>query len=484
MKRLLSAAVFAGTVLPCSAEVKLHALFTPGAVLQREAEVPVWGTADPGESVKVSFAGQTHATVARNGQWMVKLAPLPAGGPHVLTVEGDNKIEVPDVLVGDVWLCSGQSNMELRLQQTEDGRRRAAAANVPELRFFTVPMNLQNAPQRDVAAAWEKCDPKTAARFSAVAYYFGRELHAATKVPVGLIQASVGGTKIDAWTAREGLSGATADRFKALETREAARGARPERAASRRRPSVLYNGMIAPLVPCALRGVAWYQGESDAGDPAGYALALPKMIKGWRSDFGRELPFLIVQLPPWESPEGQQWAPLREVQRAVALETPKCALIVTTDCGDARDIHPKRKEPIGQRLALAARALANGEEITWSGPMFRRATFGGGRATLRFDQVGGGLVAQDAPDGRLDGFTIAGANQRFVPAEARIEGDAVVVTSEQVPEPAAVRYAWANTFNANLWNQAGLPASPFRTDDWPVSSQGPRPERNIPGPRR
>jgi sialate O-acetylesterase len=490
------------------AEVRLHALFTDGAVLQRELPLPIWGTASAGEKVIVSLAGQTATTTATDGRWQVKLKPLKAGGPHVLTVEGSNKLEVKDVLVGEVWLCSGQSNMAFTLSGADNAATIVPASANASIRLFRVPGNPQGEPQRDVKAKWEPCNPQTTPGFSAVGYFFGRDLQQSLGVPIGLIGSSVGGTPAQAWTSKPTLEATPAgkphleayaalllgkDRAEekfAQDTaawkveaaaakaagKPAPRAPRPPAYRGNSRPAGLYNGMIAPLAPFAMRGAIWYQGEANAGTPDNYRELLPAMIRNWRHDFNPDLTFLIVQLAPYDRPAPEQWAFFRETQRQIALHTPKTGLAAIPDAGDPTDIHPTHKEPAGQRLALAALAIAYGKKITWSGPAFKSAALTKGKVTLSFDQVGSGLVARG---GELTGFTLAGADRKFVPASAKITDGKIEVSSAEVAEPKAVRYAWRNMPDGNLWNQAGLPASPFRTDDWPRATAKSAPKSPV-----
>jgi sialate O-acetylesterase len=492
---ILSIALFAAATT-ARAEVKLHALFTDGAVLQRDLPVPVWGTASGGEDVTVSLAGQTASAKANaDGRWSVKLKPLAAGGPHTLKVEGTNKLEVKDVLVGEVWVCSGQSNMSFSLANADNGPAAIAASENPNLRLFQVPLSAQTEPQSEVKAQWKPCNPQNVPGFSAVGYFFGRDLQKALGVPVGLINSSVGGTPAQAWTSRAVLESSPAGKphldayaetmknaekleeqfakateawkVKAAEAKAAKqpapRAPRPPAHRNNGRPACLYNGMIAPLVPYAMRGAIWYQGEANASAPENYRELLPAMIGGWRADFNPDLAFLIVQLAPYDVPPPEAWAWFRETQRQIALNTPKSGLAAIPDAGEPRDIHPKRKEPVGQRLALVAEGTVYGQKIEWSGPTLKDANFTGGKAALTLDHAGG-LGAKDGPP---SGFIIAGEDKKFVPAEAKIVKGAIEVSSPQVPAPKAVRYAWKNMPDGNLWNAAGLPASPFRTDDWP-----------------
>lgn len=484
------------------ADVVPHALFAPNAVLQRDQPLPVWGLADPGEKVAVTLAdARAETTADAEGRWLVRLPAQPAGGPHTLVLTGNNRIELPDIWLGEVWLCSGQSNMERELGPRrgqpliENWQAEAASANYPRIRHFTVDRRPSATPRTDTKGAWLVCYPETAPRFTAVGYFFARDLHRALDgVAIGLIHSSWGGTPVEAWTSREVLQSvvpqtvANYDRavanfpaqlaaYQADEPRILAEWtAATEKAAAEAKPAprkpgppsspaekpgspaTLYQGMIQPLIPYALRGVLWYQGETNAGNSALYRKTFPALIADWRARWqSPDLPFLFVQLAPYKKlpPE------IREAQFLVWRATPGTAMVVTTDAGDADDIHPARKEPVGQRLALAARSLAYGHEIVSSGPIFTGATFADGRATVRFDSLGGGLVAQDGP---LRGFTVSADGKTFVPASAEIRGDTVVVSTPEIQAPVAVRYGWANVPDVNLANTAGLPASPFRSD--------------------
>ncbi|MCS6852786.1 MAG: sialate O-acetylesterase [Gemmataceae bacterium] len=499
------------------AEVKPHALFSDHMVLPRGAKTPVWGTAADGETVTVRFLKQEKTTTAKNGRWLVYLENLQAGGPYELTITGTNTITLKNVLIGDVWLCSGQSNMAWAVRSSAGADEAIAAPANPMIRLFTVPRRLARTPQTDVAACWEECSPTTVAAFSAVGYYFGRDLQKALNVPIGLINSSVGGTPAEAWTSKSAFL--TTPELKAIVDQDeqnypaalaaypklvekykealarhkdavakAKAEGKPIPAAPRppvhpdnstSRPAVLFNGMIAPLQPFAIRGVIWYQGESNAGRYAEYQALLSAMIQDWRKGFGcGDFPFLIVQLAPFmkieTEPTDTAWARLREAQLKTTQSVKNCALAVITDLGDENDIHPKQKAPVGQRLALAARALAYGEQIVYSGPEFERMTVDGSKAVLHFRHVGSGLVAKGD---KLTGFTICGEDRRFVPAEARIEGHTVVISSPQVARPVAVRYGWANYPVVNLWNKEGLPATPFRTDDFPMVATPAKPAK-------
>ena len=527
MKRSFSVRFIAFAALVTSpglarADVRPHVLFTDGAVLQRGIPVPVWGTADDGEKVVVKFQGQEVETTAKDGKWLVKLAELKAGGPFTLSIEGTNKVEVADVLVGEVWVCSGQSNMEWTLNKAAEARVATALADDPMLRLYTVPKAVSDEPLETIKRkespgqrAWLSSDPDSAARFSAVGYFFGRDLRKALDVPVGLIHSSWGGTNAESWTSRRTLEADPAlktlvgDYEKALarypeamakfkedqaehpkKVALAKADGKPAPTAPRaptgpNTPHVagLYNAMIVPLQPFAIRGAIWYQGESNASRAFQYASLFPTMIKNWREDWGQgDFPFLFVQLAPYRKivtePGDSDWAELREAQLKTARTLPKAGMAVITDVGNENDIHPKQKEPVGARLALAARSIAYGEPIVGAGPEYVGMDVLRDRVVLQFKNVGQGLVARDGP---LKGFAVAGEDKTFVNAEAKIEGDTVVVHSDEVSRPVAVRFGWANYPVVNLWNKEGLPASPFRTDSYPMITE-PKPKARRPVP--
>lgn len=480
--------------VPVQAEIKPNGLFSEGAVLQRGIRVPVWGSAREGEPVTVKFQGQEVRTIAKDGGWRIQLEPLNAGGPFTLTLIGDNTISFSDVWVGEVWLSSGQSNMSFPLAGAANGKEAIAASVDPQLRLFSVPHAATDHPLTSVEGGWKTSSPATVAKFSAVAYFLGRDLRRALKVPIGLIDASVGGTPAQAWTPLNALKSDPALKDilvrydESLKTYDPAKAAAayenevkkyPDRVAkaksegkqaprkplkladpSRRnnRPGGLYNAMISPLESYAMAGVIWYQGEANAGKAAEYQKLFPAMIGSWRSAWKQgDFPFLFVQIAP-----NQQMTPeIREAQLLSWQRVKNTAMVVTTDVGDRMNIHPTRKAPVGARLALAARALAYGEKIEFSGPVFSAMTIRGKRAELDFTHVGGGLLARG---GDLRGFTIAGEDGVFVPAVATIDGNKVIVSSSTVANPSAVRYGWDKVPDVNLFNAEGLPATPFRTD--------------------
>ena len=487
--------------LSAAEKLSLGSLFTDHAVLQRDITVPVWGKAEPGLKVVIQFAGQEKsATADKDGKWSAKLEPLTASAEgRTLTVKAESGAETvsrQDVLVGEVWICSGQSNMGWTLKQSTGGDVAIAAAGDAQLRLFNAGARAVDEPQVSIGGTWAVDSSQSATNFSGVAYFFGKELRKSLGVPVGLIKSAVGGTVCEAWTPKadletnptlkplldqqaERLAGypKVLDDFKqrepellkqyeeALAKAKADKKPEPRKptppqgpAASSNRPFGLYNGSIAPLVPYAIRGAIWYQGESNSGRGREYQTLFPAMITGWRKAWGQgDFPFLFVQIAPHNgmSPE------IREAQRLTVQTTQNTAMAVTLDVGHPSDIHPQDKQPVGARLALAARALAHGEKIEYSGPAYDALTVSGNKATLSFKHVGGGLVAKD---GALNGFTIAGSDGKFVEATVAIEGDKIVVTSDAVSAPTAVRYGWSNVPAASLWNKAGLPASPFQTD--------------------
>jgi sialate O-acetylesterase len=659
LRSLLAASIAAAWLTsPAHAAVTPNPLFGDHAVLQQGTQIPIWGTAAPGEGILVEIAGQAvSAKAGSDGKWLAQLAPMKAGGPFTLTISGEKKqapIVLTDILVGEVWVAGGQSNMERQLglrvgqQPIADWEKEVAAANQPQIRHFGVAQEKSLTPLSTVKGQWDVCTPEAVKNFTAVGYFFARDLQRARHVPVGIIHASWGGTPAEAWTSEAGLRplpdfADTAELLKTLiadpvaarrqyeakletwfranDTGSAEGGSwrdpaldagawktmtlptlwedagepdlngvvwfrktfdLPAGAASAaaelqlgmvddidttwvngvkvgttvgynmvRRyplgsgvlkpgrnvvtvrvldtgggggiwgdqklqvvfgkishdgqhaaepdagqapqpiilsgpwryrigmkledgppppmgvtgdvatPTVLYNGMIAPLLPYAIAGVIWYQGEANVHREQQYRTLFPALIADWRQSWGQDFPFLFVQIAPHHdmTPE------LREAQLLAWQHTPKTAMVVTMDCGDATDIHPPHKQPVGARLSLAARALAYGEHLEYSGPVFDTMKVAGGKgagkATLSFTHLGRGLVAKGGP---LKGFTMAGADKVFHPARAQIRGHTVVVTSEAVPQPVAVRYGWANVPNGNLFNKAGLPAPPFRSD--------------------
>lgn len=463
MKRLVIVAVALLLMATASgAVVKPAGLFTDNAVLQQGISVPVWGTADTGEKVTVKFQGQEVSTETKDGRWMVRLAPLKSGGPFDMTITGSNTIELKNVLVGEVWVCSGQSNMAFALSRATNAADAIAAAKDPMLRLYTVPHKTSYTSVDNVESNWVQSDSDTAKDFSAVAYFFGRDLRKALNVPVGLIHSSWGGTFAQAWTSPQGL--------KALpEYDQWVKDENEKQASGPNHASVLYNAMINPLIPYAVKGAIWYQGEANAGKAYQYITLFPGMIKSWREAWGEgDFPFLFVQLAPFTVGWHESWAELREAQLLTLKNSPRTGMAVTTDVGNPTNIHPTDKEPVGARLALAARKIAYGQNIVFSGPIYKGMKRDAKGITLYFDHVGSGLVAKD---GDLKGFMLAGADNKFVEAKASIVGgNKVLVTNPAVADPANVRYGWTDCPVVNLFNKEGLPASPFRTDSLPMTT--------------
>ena len=473
-------AVLLAWAISARADVRLPALFSDNMVLQQKAAVPVWGWADEGEDVAITFRGKTVKATATGGKWMVKLGRLKAGGPDTLVIQGKNRIELKNVLVGEVWVCSGQSNMEFPLKSSFESAQDVSACANSNLRLFLVTKARTESPVTDVKAQWQECSPTSAPGFSAVAYYFGRDLQKARNVPVGLIGTYWGGSPAEAWMSHEALAANPEYQHDILDAYDQAvqKAEGDKKKLPYWRPSELYNGMIAPLVPYAIQGAIWYQGESNAGKAQQYRSLFADMIRNWRRDWGQgDFTFIAVQLAPWdkgkkrsmeaitEKPVESDWAELREAQWLATQTLPKVGMAVITDVGDKDDIHPTKKQPVGSRLALAARGIAYGEKIEFSGPIYKKMRVKGSQAVLSFDHTDGGLEARG---GALKGFAICGQDKKFVWAQAEIRGKTVVVSSPEVTEPVAVRYGWADFPVVNLWNKSDLPASPFRTDDFPM----------------
>ncbi len=480
-----------------ASELKLASLFTNHMVLQREQPVPVWGTSAPGDEITVEFAGQKKTAKAdTEGKWLVKLDPMTASleGRELIVQSGTENQKLTDVVVGDVWLASGQSNMHFTMKRVHNARQEIAAADHPAIRFFYVKPQFSREPASGVQGEWKPVSPQTATECSAVAYYFARDLQQKLGVPIGLLVSSVGGTRIETWMEPQtlsslGVANSLLDKWKNVSPtdlqqidaaytayqeqrdhayKQAVATAKsqgqplpdaPRRPATRPHdcPGALHNGMIAPLQPFAIRGALWYQGEANIGVPGAYEKMLPALIADWRQVWGAEMPFLIVQIAPHQSVTPD----FRETQYRIWQKTPHTGMVVTTDVGDARDIHPTRKAPVGERLALAARAISYGENVEYSGPVFQSMSVDGNRAVISFTHADEGLMAKGDS---LKGFVVAGSDKKFFPAEAVIEGSTVVVSSADVKQPAIVHYGNDKVPDVNLYSGNGLPAVPFRSD--------------------
>jgi sialate O-acetylesterase len=495
------------------AEVKLPDVLSNSMVLQQKQSIPIWGTAEPGESVTVTFAGKKKTAVAgSDGRWRVDLGKFDASAePRSMTIAGKNSIELKDILVGEVWLVSGQSNMQSRLDQSTGGESAVAVASDPALRLFNVSREVAFKRQTGPLARWLPTTPETVKDFSGAGYFFALELQAALKVPVGIINSSYGGSQAEAWTPVDYLNASpdlkpTVDRTitwnaerekvradyaeairKWREDSDKARaaGARPspspgvpDALRDYRIASSIYDGMIEPLMPFAIRGAVWYQGESNEGRAEQYGILLPVMIRSWRERWGlATLPFGIIQLPNYRrqnpEPEDSAWSHVREYQRRSAMADKNNGLIVTIDIGEANDIHPKNKLDVGKRMAIWALRNVYGRRLT-EAPTLTSYRIEGNKIVLTFKDVGTGLKIKSGD--KLNEFVIAGADQKWHWAEAKIIGkNRVEVWSSAVPGPQAVRYAFnANPKDPNLTNDSGLPASPFRTDNWPDPTAGKR----------
>ena len=480
-QRILTTIILLSTATFAIAEVKLPAIFSNHMVLQREAKIPVWGTAAVAETVSVTLADQTQTVKAdEKGNWRIDLKSMKAGGPHTMTVAGDTRhtIVMSDVMIGEVWVCSGQSNMQWSVDRSNNAKKEIAAAKWPNIRLFTVQRDIAAKPKSDCTGTWTQCNPKTISSFSAVGYYFGRHVHKALKVPVGLIHTSWGGTPAESWTSRKTLEKdpklrVLADRWDTMIAEYAAsQPARKDKKDPQRNPhraSGLYNAMIQPLIPYAIQGAIWYQGESNVGRAYQYRTLFPAMIQDWRTHWGQgDFPFLFVQLANFRKvkpePGDSAWAELQEAQ-LMTLKLPNAGMAVTIDIGEANDIHPRNKQDVGKRLGLNALAIAYKQDVAHTGPVFKTVRIEGNEVVLRFTNIAKGLKTPNNEP--VKGFAVAGQDRKFVWADAGIDGHTVIVSSDKIPSPIAVRYAWADNPVCNLVDSTGLPASPFRTDDWP-----------------
>ncbi|MGE0610471.1 MAG: sialate O-acetylesterase [Pirellulales bacterium] len=485
------------------ADVKLPNVIGSHMVLQRDQTLPVWGWADPGEKVTVALgdANQGTATADAGGKWMVKLAPMKSGGdPLTMTVTGKNTIKLEDILIGEVWMGSGQSNMQWSVAQSQNAQEEIAAAEYPQIRLLSVPLVPSGVPANDQASIWQVCNPRSVGNFSAVSYFFGREIHKDLKVPVGMIATSWGGTRIEPWIPPAGFDGheelkAEGDAIRAVrasyqnslltsmnsfkawiaaaEKAQAAGQELPDPPTlpahplnSNNAPTGLYNGMIHPLQPFAIRGALWYQGESNRGQGMHYHELMKGLISGWRKVWDQgDFPFLYVQLAPYRYDGNVTALPEIWEAQTATLAVPNTGMCVTTDIGNVADIHPVNKQEVGRRLALWALAKTyDKSDVAYSGPIFKAMKTDLDQVELTFNHADGGLVSRDKK--ALTWFSIAGEDKNFHPAEATIEGDKVIVRSSKVATPVAVRFGWHQLAEPNLANKAGLPAVPFRTDTW------------------
>ena len=517
MKTNLSPALaaFLGLSVSALADIKLPALISDNMVLLQDSKANVWGTADPGEKVTVKVGDKSvTGTAGDGGKWSVKLEGLTPGSGKDMTIAGKNTLTVKNVAVGEVWIASGQSNMEFGLKGALNGEQEIAAAKFPDIRVFTVTKKGSATPLDDCTGKWEIATPENAGHFSAVGYFFIRELHQKMKQPIGLIHTSWGGTPVETWIPESGMKSNEAfgehwkkkvaaypaakeayDKqmaaFKEVAEKAKAEG-KPAPRAPRApdgpemlngAPSGLYNGMIAPVAPYTIRGAIWYQGESNAGpnnrgNGELYGQLFPTMILSWRYEFAKaqgvareeaEFPFLFVQLANFQKrhdePTDSHWAQIREAQFGT-LEVPRTGMALAIDVGEANDIHPKNKQEVGRRLALSALAQVYFHEVEFSGPLYGGMQIEEGKVRLHFSNAQGLKTTDGGP---IKGFALAGEDKKFHWAKTEIEHDHVIVSCAEVPSPVAIRYGWADNPDVNLVNGSGLPASPFRSDKWPQS---------------
>jgi sialate O-acetylesterase len=509
MRTIVACWVVGATACAAMGDVKPAEIFADHVVLQRDAALPIWGTADAGEKITITAGDRrAEATAGADGRWLARIDPLKAGGPIEVTIAGKNSVTIKDVLVGEVWVGAGQSNMQMRLDQADGGVEAATAANDAQVRFFMTGGGAEAEPQTKINGRWQLCTPENAKAWSAAGYFFAMELRRELGVPVALVQNAVGWTTAETWMSREAIRGDAefktdiADRWdrwgaaypnalKAYEPKKAAWEKEAEKAkaggkaappepgvpwnpAFQHRDSMLYNSLVHPLIPYAIRGVIWYQGETNASRGDQYRRLFPALIRDWRTHWGQgDFPFIFVQIAPLGGNAGgggTDRAEVREAQRE-ALSVKNTAMVSTIDIGMAEDEHPKNKKEVGRRLGLAAMKLVYGKAATIaSGPVYKSMRIEGKSVRLTFTEIDGGLKSKEG--GPLVGFTIAGADGKFVPAQAKIEGETVVVWAEGIEKPAAVRYAFLNWPAVSLFNAAGLPAGPFRTDDFPLSTAG------------
>lgn len=484
------------------ADIRLPAIFGNNMVLQRNMNIPIWGWGDPGEKVVVRLGEHSAKTkTGPDGKWKLYFNPLESGGPYQLTISGKNKIVISNVLIGEVWICSGQSNMAMTVGKSFNAKEEIASANNPNIRFFQVKRAKTGQPLNDVfddpafsralVNKWVSCDSTTVGNLTAVGYYFIKNIYKELNVPVAIISASWGGTAAEAWTPLEALANNKdlntilndwpdyvnegkwiqkiySDHLKEVEV---AKAQKKEKPVYFNQPSVLFNGMIAPIIPYGIRGVTWYQGEANVFRAHQYGSLFPVMIDSWRNKWNQgDFPFLFVQLAnymkPADKPKDANWAELREAQTLTLKKEPNTGMAVIIDLGEANNIHPKNKQDVGKRLALSALKVAYKKNIVYSGPMYESIEINEPEVRVKFKEIGEGLMTINKY-GYVNGFALAGADKIFYWAKAYIiNKDTIKVICDKVSTPKFVRYNWSNNpGDTNLYNKEGLPASPFRTDN-------------------
>jgi sialate O-acetylesterase len=503
-KLVLTLVLIVLIVLPITATVKVANIFGSKMVLQRNQKNPVWGTADVGEKIKITFAGQTHTTVANeNGQWKILLDSMKAGGPYTMIVKGKNKITFEDVLVGEVWICTGQSNMQWSVENSNHAELELLSANYPEIRLFTIPLVGSPQPQKEIRdSIWQQCNSKILPQFSAAGYFFGRRLHQILGVPIGLINASWGASSLETWIPRDAIEkkykhpefledwdwriSQFTDQMLHEYTEEyttwelagkPGKKMRPPRdiRTAQNRPANGYNGVINPIIGYGIKGAIWCQGEGNLGRGHQYGELFPILINSWRERWGQgNFPFYWIQIASMKEPDPEptqsSWAELREGM-SKTLSLPNTGEVISMDVGEGNDIHYRNKQEMGNRLARLALDNAYDFNIEGRSPRYKSMKIKSDKIIITFDYIDQGLYAFDSSI--IKGFSIAGDNQKFVWAEAKIiHKNQVEISSDKIVSPIAVRYAWSDKPNANLYDRNGLPVACFRTDKWAVASEG------------
>jgi sialate O-acetylesterase len=439
-------------------------LFSDHMVIQQNATVAIWGWSRPTQNVVVNVSWDTVTMRVKSANttfWKTTIKTPPAGGPHTITiVAGNDRRDIKDVLSGEVWLCSGQSNMEWSMAASSDGKKVIDQVNDPQIRLFQVPQSAADTRQTRGEGVWTVCDKNTVAGFSAVGYYFGKKVNSTLNQPVGLINASWGGTPAEAWVPAETIEDNSALKQSATKLID-------DKPWCPSRPAVVFNAMINPMLPYKLAGALWYQGESNTSAPSTYKQLMESLIGVWRKEFQTDFPFYYVQIAPYKGYGEVEKGTLIREQQVMMQSIPNTGMVVISDLvDDINDIHPKFKQPVGERLANVALSKTYGKSgLVYLSPQYASMKVEKKRLRLTFDNASDGLVTKN---GAPTEFLIAGADHKFYPATAKIDGNTVVVSAKEVPEPVAVRYAWTNGSTGNLFGKSGLPVSSFRTDDWPI----------------
>ena len=468
---------------PARKSLKLAGMFANHMVLQQQTDAAIWGKAKPDAEVRIKASWSDQVTKTRsneNGEWKTRIKTPAAGGPFRIRIDSGNESKtLKDVLCGEVWICSGQSNMQWKLRGFGEKhfKEDVDKANHPKIRFCQVQQKIALQPQSDLKTKWSVCTPQTALQFSAVGYFFGDKLREELDVPIGLISTNWGGSSAEAWVDEKELLrelpefGNMLNGYDELIKKHGVshtRGKKLPKGLNQRMPSVLYNNMIHPLIPYSVRGVIWYQGESNVGHPIQYRKLFPKLIESWRREWGQgDFPFYFVQIAPYHYRTNELPAALLREAQLQTLNVPNTGMAVLMDVGDSTNIHPKKKKPVGQRLALLALAKDYGKtDLVYSGPEYVGHEVESKQIRLKFKHIGGGLATRDGKE--LSHFMIAGSDEVFHSAVAKIDGETILVGSAKVDRPVAVRYGWGNSDEPNLMNKEGLPSSSFRTDEWEI----------------